>query len=61
MKKHRDYQLVTAETRRNDLVSQPNYRITKYFAENLLTVELRKNSSIKKQACLFRFTNIRSK
>ena len=48
MKKHRDYQLATAETRRNDLVSQPNYRITKYFAENLLPVELRKNSSIKK-------------
>ena len=48
MRKHRDYQVVTAETRRNNLVSQPNYRITKYFAENLLTVELRKNSSIKK-------------
>ena len=33
MRKHRDIKVVTAERRRNYLVSEPNYHTTKFFAE----------------------------
>ena len=32
LRKHRDIKLVTTETRRNYLVSEPNYHTTKFFA-----------------------------
>ena len=34
--KHRDIEIVATEARRNYLVSEPNYHITKFFTENLL-------------------------
>ena len=34
--------LVTAKRRRNYSVSEPNYNSTKFFKENLLSIELRK-------------------
>ena len=34
--------LVTADEKRNELVSEPNYRTTKHFSENLLVVEMQK-------------------
>ena len=40
--KHRDIKLVTADRRRNQLVSEPNYYTTKYFSENLLAIEMKK-------------------
>ena len=40
--KHTDINLVTTETRRNYLVSQPNYHPTKKFSENLLATEMRR-------------------
>ena len=41
LRKYRDIKLVTTEKRRNDLVSEPNYHTTKYFTENLLTIEMK--------------------
>ena len=42
VRQHRDIKLVTAETRRNYLVSEPNYHTTKLFTENLLAIEMKK-------------------
>ena len=41
-RKHRDIKLVTTESRRNYLVSEPNYHTTKFFTENVLAIEMRK-------------------
>ena len=43
VRKHRDIKLVTTERRRNYLVSEPNYHNTKFFTENLLTIEMKRN------------------
>ena len=43
VRKHRNIKLVTTESRRNYLVSEPNYHITKFFMENSLAIEIRKN------------------
>ena len=43
VRKHRDIKLVTTERRRDYLVSEPNYHITKFFAVNLLAIEMKKN------------------
>ena len=40
--KHRDIKLVTADNRRNKLVSEPNYHATKWFSENPLSIEMKK-------------------
>ena len=45
VRKHRDIKLVTTDKKRNYLVSQPNYHTTKYFSENLLAIEMKKNKS----------------
>ena len=42
VRKQRDIKLVTTDKRRNQLVSEPNYRTTKYFSENLLAIEMKK-------------------
>ena len=42
MKKYRDIELITAERRRNYLVSEPNYQTTKFFTESLLAIEMKK-------------------
>ena len=42
VRKHRDIILVTTDKRRNQLVSEPNYHATKWFSENLLTIEMKK-------------------
>ena len=41
-RKHRDIKLVKTERRRNYLVSEPDYHITKFFTENLLAIEMKK-------------------
>ena len=41
VRKYRDIKLVTKETRKNYLVSEPNYH-TKFFTENLLAIEMKK-------------------
>ena len=42
IRKHRDIKLVTTDKRRNQLVSEPNYHMSKYFSENLLAMEMKK-------------------
>ena len=41
--KHRNIKLVATERRRNYLVSKQNYHTTKYFTENVLAIEMKKN------------------
>ena len=42
VRKHRDIKLVTTDERRNQLVSEPNYHITKYFSEVLSANEMKR-------------------
>ena len=46
MRKHWDMKLVTTEARRNYLVSEPNYHTTNFFSENLLPIEIQKETNI---------------
>ena len=41
VRKNRNIKLVTTETRRNYLVSEPNYHTKKFFTENILAIEMR--------------------
>ena len=41
-RKHRNIKLVTTERRKNYLVSEPKYHITKFFTKILLAIETRK-------------------
>ena len=53
IRKHRDIKLVTAEKRRNYLLSEPNYHTTKWFSENLLAIEMKKiKVKMNKPVCL---------
>ena len=42
VRKHRDIKLVTTERRRNYLVMELNYYITKFFTEHLLVIKMGK-------------------
>ena len=42
IRKVRDIKLVTTERRRNCLVSEASYHTTKFFTENLLAIEIKK-------------------
>ena len=42
LRKQRDIKLVSTETKRNCLVSEPNYHTTKFFTEYLLAIEMKK-------------------
>ena len=46
VRKYRDIKLVTTERRKIYLVSEPNYLAAKFFAENLLAIEMRKTQII---------------
>ena len=53
VRKHSDIKLVTTERRINYLLSEPNYHITKFFAENLLAIEMKKTEILfNKPVCL---------
>ena len=45
-RKHRNVKLVTAERRRNYLVSEPNYHTTKFFSEYLFAIGVRKTETV---------------
>ena len=59
LRKHRDIKLATANEKRNKLVSEPNYHTRKFFSENLLAIEMKKNKSKNEYACIFRYVDIR--
>ena len=42
IRKHRDIKLVTNNTKRKKLASEPNYHTCKHFSENLIAIERRK-------------------
>ena len=46
VRKHRDIKLVTTGRRRNYLVSEPNYRTTKFFTEHLIAIEMKKTETL---------------
>ena len=45
VRKHKDIKLVTTDSRRNQLVSEPNYHAIKRFSKNLVAIEIKKNKS----------------
>ena len=45
VRKHKDIKFVTKERRRNYLISEPSYNITKVFTEYLLAIEI-KNTQV---------------
>ena len=48
LRKYRYIKLVTTERRKNYLVSEPNYRTTKFFTEHLLAIKVKKQNKTKK-------------
>ena len=42
VRKHRDIKFVTTDTRRNQLIAEPNYHTSKYFSENLMAIKIKK-------------------
>ena len=42
IRNHRDIKLVTSNSRRKRLTSEPNYHTCKHFSENLIAIEMRK-------------------
>ena len=58
VRKHRDIKFVTTKTRRNYLVSEPNYHATRFFTEHLLAIEMKKkNKQTNKQTKTERLMN----
>ena len=52
-REQRDIKLATTERRRNCLVSEPNYDITRFCKENLLVIEMNKvQVLLNKTVCL---------
>ena len=43
VREYRDIKLVTAEMKRNYLLSEPNYHTTNFLKENLLAIEMKKS------------------
>ena len=53
VRNQRDIKLVTANKRRNQLASEPNYHTTKYFLENVMAIEMKKTKiKMNKSICL---------
>ena len=46
VRNHRDIKLITANEKRNKLVSEPNYHTTKQFSEKLIAVEMKKTKVV---------------
>ena len=59
VRKYRDIKLVTTDKRRNQLASEPKYHTQKYFSENLMAIEMKKNKSKNEYADLSWYVNIR--
>ena len=58
---HRDIELIITETRRDHLVSEPNYHTTKYFPDNVFTTEMKRTQHTREQDSLFRSTDTGNK
>ena len=49
--KNRDIKIIKTERRRNYLVPEPNYHLTKFFTENLLATKMKQKT--KKNADIY--------
>ena len=47
VRKRSSIKLVTADKRRNQLASEPNYHTTKFFSEDVSEIEMKKDKSKK--------------
>ena len=56
MRKYRDIKLVRIGRRRNFLVSEPNYHTTKFFTENLLTIEMKETQILTNKSVYLGFS-----
>ena len=56
VRKYRNIKLVTTESRKNYLVSEPNYHTTKFFTENLLAIEMKKTQILKNKPVYLRLS-----
>ena len=56
VRNHRDIKIVTTESRRNYLRSEPDYDSTKFFTNYLLAIETKNRETFLK-TCLFRTFN----
>ena len=45
VRKHKDIKLVTADKRRNQLASEPNYHTAKFFSEILMAIQMKKTKA----------------
>ena len=43
VRRHREIKLATTKSRRNYLLSEPNYDTAKCFSENVLAIEMKSN------------------
>ena len=46
---HIDIKLIINKARKNYLVSEPNFHTTIFFSKNLLAIEMKKSTNIKKK------------
>ena len=60
VREYRNIKLVTTESRRNRVVSEPKYHTKKFYTENLLAIEMRKTQILMNKPVFFRFISIRS-
>ena len=42
VRKHRDIKLVKTDEKRNQLVAEPSYHLTKWFSDSLLAIKMMK-------------------
>ena len=47
VRQQRHIKLLTTDKKRNQLTSEPNYHITKYFSENVMAIEMKKKKKVK--------------
>ena len=55
IRKHRNIKLVRTNTKRNKLLSEPNYHTTKWLSEDLLAIELKRK---KKQKLISQYIQV---
>ena len=56
--RNRNIKLVTTKEITDSLVSEPPNYHTRNFSDNLLAIEMKKNTNTHEEASLFRFINI---
>ena len=49
VRQQRHIKLLTTDKKRNQLTSEPNYHITKYFSENVMAIEMKKKKKSKNE------------